>query len=62
MTDQSEQTTERVPRPRYDDLSVPDVLLALYDWVMAWDHAAGRAWVISFAAWDRPLSSAPGDR
>ncbi|HXL53584.1 MAG TPA: aminodeoxychorismate synthase component I [Gemmatimonadales bacterium] len=38
---------ERVPRPRYDDLAVPDLLLGLYDWVIAWDHAAGRAWVIS---------------
>src|SRR5207302_1989057 len=26
---------ERVPRPRYDDLAVPDLLLALYDWVIA---------------------------
>jgi len=38
---------ERVPRPRYDDLAVPDLLLGLYDWVISWDHAAGRAWVIS---------------
>jgi para-aminobenzoate synthetase component 1 len=38
---------ESVPRPRYDDLQVPDVLLALYDWVIAWDHASGQAWVIS---------------
>jgi para-aminobenzoate synthetase component 1 len=38
---------ESVPRPRYDDLEVPDVLLGLYDWVIAWDHAMGRAWVIS---------------
>ena len=38
---------ERVPRARYDDLAVPDLLLGLYDWVIAWDHAAGRAWVIS---------------
>jgi para-aminobenzoate synthetase component 1 len=38
---------ESVPRPRYDDLEVPDVHLALYDWVIAWDHRAGRAWVIS---------------
>jgi para-aminobenzoate synthetase component 1 len=38
---------EWVPRARYDDLSVPDVLLGLYDWVIAWDHAAGRAWVLS---------------
>jgi para-aminobenzoate synthetase component 1 len=38
---------ERIPRTRYDDSRVPDVLLGLYDWVIAWDHAAGRAWVIS---------------
>ena len=40
-------TLERVPRPRYDDYAIPDVLLGLYDWVIAWDHPAGRAWVIS---------------
>jgi len=38
---------ERVPRPRYDDLAVPDLLLGLYDWVIGWDHAAGRAWIVS---------------
>jgi para-aminobenzoate synthetase component 1 len=38
---------ERVPRPRYDDLALPDVLLGLYDWVIAWDHPSGRAWVIA---------------
>jgi para-aminobenzoate synthetase component I len=38
---------ERVPRPHYDDLEVPDVQLGLYDWVIAWDHASGRAWILS---------------
>jgi para-aminobenzoate synthetase component I len=38
---------ERIPRPRYDDLAIPDVMLGLYDWVIAWDDAAQRAWVIS---------------
>jgi para-aminobenzoate synthetase component I len=38
---------ERLPRPRYDDLSVPDVVLGLYDWVIAWDHRIGTAWLIS---------------
>jgi para-aminobenzoate synthetase component 1 len=38
---------ERVPRPKYDDLGIPDVLLGIYDWVIAWDHAANRAWLIS---------------
>ena len=41
---------ERVPRARYDDLTVPDVLLGLYDWVLAWDHRTGRAWAISSGA------------
>src|SRR4029077_19327781 len=38
---------ERVPHAHYDDLAVPDLLLGLYDWVIAWDHQAGRTWVIS---------------
>jgi para-aminobenzoate synthetase component I len=38
---------ERVPAPRYDDLFIPDVVLGLYDWVIAWDHRIGTAWLIS---------------
>ena len=38
---------ERLPAPRYDDLAIPDVTLGVYDWVVAWDHAARRAWVLS---------------
>src|SRR5205823_1034311 len=38
---------ERVPRTRYDDVAIPDVMLGLYDWVIAWDHETERAWVIS---------------
>ena len=38
---------ERLPRPRYDDLAVPDVMLGLYDWIIAWDHRIGTAWLIS---------------
>jgi len=38
---------ERLPRPRYDDLAIPDVVLGLYDWVIAWDHRLGTAWLIS---------------
>ena len=40
-------TLERLPSPRYDDLAIPDLALGIYDWVIAWDHAAGRCWVIS---------------
>jgi para-aminobenzoate synthetase component 1 len=38
---------EAVPVPRYDDLCLPDVVLAVYDWVLAWDHDASAAWLIS---------------
>ena len=38
---------EQLPRTRYDDLAIPDVVLGLYDWVIAWDHRIGTAWLIS---------------
>jgi para-aminobenzoate synthetase component I len=38
---------ERLPTPRHDDLAIPDVILGVYDWVVAWDHQQGRAWVLS---------------
>ena len=40
---------ERVARPAPDRLTphLPDVLLALYDWVIAWDHLEEKAWLIS---------------
>src|SRR5918996_4985441 len=38
---------ERIPPTRYDDLALPDVMLALYDWVVAWDHQAAAAWIVS---------------
>jgi para-aminobenzoate synthetase component 1 len=38
---------ERLPAPRYDDLGIPDVMLGVYDWVIAWDHGVGTAWIIS---------------
>ncbi len=40
---------ERVARPAADRFTpqLPDIVLALYDWVIAWDHAEGKAWIIS---------------
>jgi para-aminobenzoate synthetase component 1 len=38
---------ERLPPSRYDDLALPDAVLGIYDWVIAWDHRASRAWLIS---------------
>ena len=40
---------EKVVRPRADRLTpnLPDVTLALYDWVIAWDHLEEKAWLIA---------------
>ncbi|MEP6687334.1 MAG: aminodeoxychorismate synthase component I [Gemmatimonadales bacterium] len=38
---------ERLPAARYDDLPIPDVVLGLYDWVIAWDHRLETGWIIS---------------
>jgi para-aminobenzoate synthetase component I len=38
---------ERLPATRYDDLAIPDVVLGLYDWVIAWDHRVRTAWIVS---------------
>jgi para-aminobenzoate synthetase component 1 len=38
---------EQLPAPVYDDLALDDVVLGLYDWVLAWDHVQSKAWLIS---------------
>jgi para-aminobenzoate synthetase component 1 len=41
------RTLERLPAPPYDDLALDDIVFGVYDWVIAWDHDASRAWVIA---------------
>lgn len=38
---------ERLPQPSGNEFHFPAMAVGLYDWVIAWDHAAGRAWLIS---------------
>jgi para-aminobenzoate synthetase component 1 len=38
---------ERLPRPPYDEFALPDLAVGFYDWVLAFDHRARRAWLIS---------------
>ncbi len=38
---------ERLPRPRCDDFTVPDLAVGFYDWVLAFDHEHRRGWLIS---------------
>ncbi len=38
---------ERIAAPRRDEFGVPDLALGVYDWVISFDHGAGRAWLVS---------------
>jgi len=38
---------ERVPAPGINDVPMPDLCLAGYDWVLAWDHLEGTAHLVS---------------
>jgi para-aminobenzoate synthetase component 1 len=54
---------EHVARPGADRLTprIPDVLLALYDWVIAWDHLEEKAWLISTGITDAARGGAGRD-
>jgi para-aminobenzoate synthetase component 1 len=41
------QAWEHIPSAKWDEFQMPALAMGLYDWVLAWDHAAGRAWIIS---------------
>jgi para-aminobenzoate synthetase component 1 len=38
---------ERLPRPRFDEFEIPDLVVGFYDWVLAFDHALGQAWLVA---------------
>jgi para-aminobenzoate synthetase component 1 len=38
---------ERLPRPAFDEFQTPDLAVGFYDWVVAFDPSARRAWLIS---------------
>ncbi len=50
---------ERLPRAVHDEFELPAMVLGMYDWVLAWDHVAGRAWIIAHG-WDG--GTTPGNR
>lgn len=41
------QCWERAPSAACDEFQLPVMAVGLYDWVIAWDHAEGRVWLIS---------------
>ncbi len=38
---------EKLPRPARDEFAVPDLAVGFYDWVVSFDHARGRTWLVS---------------
>jgi para-aminobenzoate synthetase component 1 len=38
---------EVLPRPLYNDFSIPDLAVGIYDWVIAFDHQTEQSWLIS---------------
>src|SRR5579884_2292556 len=38
---------ERLPPAAVDEFRTPDLAVGFYDWVIAFDHAAGRSWLLS---------------
>src|SRR5688500_11933805 len=36
---------ERIPRSRADEFELPDLMVGLFDWVIAWDHLKRRCWI-----------------
>ena len=41
------QLWERIPRSKFHEFPIAEIALGVYDWVLAWDHESGRAWLIS---------------
>jgi para-aminobenzoate synthetase component 1 len=52
---------ERVPTAAYDEFRIPVLRAGWYDWVLAWDHAADRAWLVS-QGWPERQPAARRDR
>lgn len=38
---------ERIQPAKWDPFQLPVLAVGLYDWVIAWDHLAGRVWLVS---------------
>ncbi len=41
------RSLERIPSPQHNEFQIPDLVLGFYDVVVAFDHLASRAWIIS---------------
>ncbi|QDU37045.1 Aminodeoxychorismate synthase component 1 [Maioricimonas rarisocia] len=48
---------ERLPSPAHDEFALPHLCVGLYDWVLAWDHFSGQAWIIAHGWPETDLSA-----
>lgn len=53
---------EQIPAARQNEFQVPVLSVGLYDWVLAWDHQAGRAWIIAHGLDRSPVERADAVR
>ena len=51
---------DRQPLPHRDEFAAPDLAVGVYDWVISFDHCAGRAWLVSTGVW--PEDPFPNER
>ncbi|MCS7016360.1 MAG: aminodeoxychorismate synthase component I [Gemmatales bacterium] len=47
------QHLERVPRAGCDELGLSELVVGVYDWVLAWDHQTEQCWLVS-SGWPEP--------
>ena len=47
------QSWENISSAVHDEFHLPVMAIGLYDWVIAWDHLAGRVWLVSHG-WPEP--------
>ena len=40
------QCWERLPQSDVNEFEIPAAIFGLYDWVIAWDHRTGQAWIV----------------
>lgn len=52
---------EKIPRVGHDEFQLPDLVIGLYDWVIAWDHEQDRCWIIAHG-FSGPSSQTQTDR
>tara|TARA_B100001013_G_scaffold339399_1_gene261387 strand:- start:301 stop:1791 length:1491 start_codon:yes stop_codon:yes gene_type:complete len=46
---------EKLPRPLYDEFTLPEIAVGIYDWVISYDNLQQQAWIISHGIRDQTI-------